>query len=845
MSGRRGPGAVRPVTSAGRWPLFVAALALAAASCGKASDTKAPEEAAFQVKAPVKAQEELAGAAAPGPPTAKPLSANAPMEQARAQRDSGGGLGGGGDGQRFRGRRSKPAVRADKKAKPKKKPRAKRPRPDYNAIVKEEMKSKEDKPARMRIVAGDAGEEVKEEEANEQSDKWAGALDSGRGKDRGLRGEADRRRAQGLRDLKKGLVDSEDDEDATGEAFDFAQGGDGVGVAPSARRGLGPTSGKKAKNKGRGEAPSSRTRSHHRASVRNGLDAAPEKTTLNQRGASLGALANLLADGRPGAPTGGADDGWGARDDPSGDLFWSALPDLERAAHLPPTRFLPRMFYFENTYLGGSAAASEHLRRLQRALGARADVLARASAYEQAFDPPQHAGVAVTAELDRSWVDRPTRVYLQVGLRGSERFGWRRPPLDVVAVVDGDVPAHAREELVIGLLRRLGPRDRLGVVVAGVGPGASPDVLAAPRRLRDVRAELTRGLERLGTDRRVAGPASLAAAMRRAGVLLRDAAMAQATVPGTQTLLLLTDATDGARVEAAARAASELTVQGVVTSVLQLGDGATRAWWPVANQGYGNYHLVARAGGAEATSGVAAALDAELASLSKVVARLLRLNVRLAPGVKAVRVVGSRKLADEEVRAVKAREVATDRALSKTLGVAADRGEDDDGIQTVIPYFYGGDAHVVLVELWVTRPGPVAEVTLKYKDMVNLGNATARASARLQAAPRRETPGQRSVARNLVGARLAERLAQAARGARRARAGQVRAALADARRLAAVGEPADRALVAGLWTLADAVERAQDLGDGRSWALLADALDLAHDRKLGQPPVAVARADDR
>jgi len=51
-------------------------------------------------------------------------------------------------------------------------------------------------------------------------------------------------------------------------------------------------------------------------------------------------------------------------------------------------------------------------------------------------------------------------------------------------------------------------------------------------------------------------------------------------------------------------------------------------------------------------------LDQELDALSKVVARLLRVNVRMASGVKAIRVIGSRVLDPDEVRRLKAREKA-------------------------------------------------------------------------------------------------------------------------------------------------------------------------------------------
>jgi hypothetical protein len=470
--------------------------------------------------------------------------------------------------------------------------------------------------------------------------------------------------------------------------------------------------------------------------------------------------------------------------------------DAWRAAK--PTEFLPRFGYFENTYLGGDAAWAERLRRLDAALPEGQRPYLSAALAPQPFDPPGDAGLGVSAQLDVGHVERPGRVLLQVGLQGSARYGWRRPPLDVVLVADVE-PALVDETL-LALVRRLGAQDRLGLVAPGL------DVALAPP------AELRRTLgARLG-GRRDDAAVPLGDAVRRAGALLADAAGDEARVPGTQLVLVLTAGDDPARVDAAADAAHALSVQGAVTSVLEAGDGG--AWWPVASAGHGSYHHL-RPGAALAT------VDAELEAVARVVARLVRVNVRLAPGVEAVRVVGSRLLAQQEVAFVKAREVATDRNLSRTLGVQADRGDDDDGLQTVVPYFLGGDAHVVLIELWVERPGPVADVTVRYKDMVSLTNATARASVSLAATPRPETPFQRAVRGNLRGFEVAAALGEAAAWARRGDTAAAIAALDRARPLA--HDARDARVLDGF---ADLLRR-----DARP--VVADALDLARARRIG------------
>lgn len=422
-----------------------------------------------------------------------------------------------------------------------------------------------------------------------------------------------------------------------------------------------------------------------------------------------------------------------------------------------PEAFLPRMFYFENTYLGGNAAFTRRLLALDQAWPGGDRPYARAAGPRQPFDAPAASGLGLTVNLDRGAYAGPGRVYLQVGLQGSPRYGWRRPPLDLVMVVDAGVLTQAREAvdaLAREALRRLDPTDRLAILVAGDAPRTLIE-LAGPR---DLRTQLARALDALPAQAEPGTPGALGTAIRAAGERLRAAAGSEARIPGAQVVLVLARAADVERVAPAAAAAHEIGLTGVITSVVRFdAPGETGLpFWDIAQAGQGN--LRALPFGAPAAPMIAD----ELADLSRVVARLIRVNVRLGPHTSAVRVLGSRMLERDEVVRVKAREVAVDRNLSKTLGVRANRGEDDDGIQTVIPYFYGGDTHVMALELWVDGPGPVADVSLKYKDMVNLGNATARAGVGLSATPRAPTGAEAMVRRNIEAFQNAERLAQAA-----------------------------------------------------------------------------------
>ena len=491
-----------------------------------------------------------------------------------------------------------------------------------------------------------------------------------------------------------------------------------------------------------------------------------------------------------------------------------------------PDRVLPRMFYFENTYLGGSAAYRERLLRLDAALAEGERPYRLAFGGTQPLDPPTTSGLEVTAELDAPYFAEPRRVFLQVGLRGSARYGWRRPPLDVVLVVDGPALSGSPDavtELVVAVLAELGPADRLGIVVAA----DEPLVFTALNRLERARARLAATLDELpAAAPRGDDPGRLARAMVRAGEVLAEASTDTAIVPGTQTVLVVTAGDEPDRVAAAAQTAHGLTVQGAVTSVFALDRTPERGgWWQVANAGHGNFHHLGDASTRDLVAW-------ELESLARVVARLVRVNIRLGKSASAIRVLGTRVLDEEEVAQVKAREEATDKNLSRALGITSDRGEDDDGIQTVIPYFYGDDSHVILVELWVEGPGPIADVTVKYKDMVNLGNATGRTAVRLESRPRPETPQSDLIARNVAGFEMAEALQRASLRVRRGDREGAEAQLALARARAERTGPRDRSVVEGF---------ARMVGDERwTWdegrrATVSESLKLAGERKVGEP----------
>jgi Ca-activated chloride channel family protein len=184
----------------------------------------------------------------------------------------------------------------------------------------------------------------------------------------------------------------------------------------------------------------------------------------------------------------------------------------------------------------------------------------------------------------------------------------------------------------------------------------------------------------------------------------------------------------------------------------------------IAREGRGNYHFIKESADAQRV------FARELDDLTHVVARAVRLRIRLADGVGLVRVLGAQTLDAAQTRKVRAEERQIDRQAYEELGITPDRQRqpEEPGIKMLIPNFYRGDSHVVMLEIAVP-PGhgsrKVADVFLKYKDLVARANREARATATVGYTPSRGemvASINRNVKKNLLGFQTGEALAEAA-----------------------------------------------------------------------------------
>jgi hypothetical protein len=125
-------------------------------------------------------------------------------------------------------------------------------------------------------------------------------------------------------------------------------------------------------------------------------------------------------------------------------------------------------------------------------------------------------------------------------------------------------------------------------------------------------------------------------------------------------------------------------------------------------------------------------------------------------------ILGSHRLDEPEAQRVREAEQSIDQRLQRNLGIQADRGEDEEGIQIVIPHFYAGDSHVILLDVVAERSGPIAQVSARYKDLVTLDNAVVYAQLTLDDGAHTAGPLQRNVLKNLLAFEFSETTRQAA-----------------------------------------------------------------------------------
>lgn len=478
-----------------------------------------------------------------------------------------------------------------------------------------------------------------------------------------------------------------------------------------------------------------------------------------------------------GTEGGDGDDGVVYRAPVGGRLATPSYWDLAQATS--GLTFASSQSWWANTYVPGDARLRVLHARLAAApatlTGSTMSALALAelaSPTTPAVGAPTDRALALGVHADTTAIEGPTRVRMEIALRAIDQAAGRRGALRIALVVDArgglgtEETAHLRA-LLASLSRSLSPRDRVILTAAGAGGGTlvplgvlrHGQVEVALRHLADTSlsageaipvsldAALASGLEAVTTDDDGAGLALLVTASGA-----HDAAVDQALHLGA--------------------------VAGVPTTAVGIGSGASTASLDaIALAGEGRRRVVL------GDEDAARAVREELTAASRLVARALRVRVRLADGVSLVDVVGSHALDTEETRRTRESERAIDQSLARRLGIVQDRDEDDSGVRILVPSFYAGDSHTIVLDLLVTRPGPVADVDVRFKDLVRLGNGTASSALALEAGTEPRGPHELRVVASYLGHEVAGALDEAATALDRGDLATARATLTRVRAL--------------------------------------------------------------
>lgn len=521
--------------------------------------------------------------------------------------------------------------------------------------------------------------------------------------------------------------------------------------------------------------------------------------------------------------TGQGQDAPALRSPTASDGWQDGHADLDALTFRSPTG------YWTNTYVPGDPAA----RALRGALAGDPVALRLAELAEPVgptWEAPRSGALSLAVEADRRGVDGRSRVRVSVGLRGAAQRAGRRPALTTEVVLDlrrplGDAAQGRVRALLSSLSRQHDGGDRVGLIV--VGPDGGERIGLGAMRFGEVSVALRRAFGDAPDD---ATPLSLRAGLTRAveavGPVDDDAPL------GSSMVLLVTPALDGAAARELSPVAHVGALAGITTTVVTLDEAADPS--PVervALAGHGRRRVLARAAGADDL------VRDEITAVSRVVARAVRLRIRLAEGVQLVDVLGSRPLDAIESERVREAERSIDRALAARLGITSDRGDDEDGIQIVVPAFYADDAHRVVLDLVVAGPGPVADVQVRFKDLVRLGNGTLTERLVLDRGPAARGPTERAVMVAALGHEVARALRAAAAHLDAGRADAARAALSAGCARVEAASSAVPALTSepALTRDLSLCQRYREALDAPPGALASSLRYAAHRRLLGDP----------
>ena len=434
--------------------------------------------------------------------------------------------------------------------------------------------------------------------------------------------------------------------------------------------------------------------------------------------------------------------------------------------------------YWKNTYIPGDhklhVLKSKLLKLKKHTLFFSSDLQLENNAhqYHQPFDNPKNAALAVYMSSSQKSVEKPERIIVQVGITGTSGHSRTRPPINLSVVLDlrekiNITNVNLIKSLIKNLQNLKDINDNFSIVVAGKPGGlivsaanfkSGPVIIALQNLFGTVDIENNYTNNNNNNQNQVnLNPKvlNLNQALKTA-VKNVNSNCGENNPLGSSIVLLVTPNVLHNKLYTIETTAHQSAVNGIPISVVGTGKSInTEELDRIALAGQGNHYFLSN------TNDSKRIIEQELTAVSRVIARAIRLRIRLAPNVKLINVLGSAPLNELQSNRVRKAEQSIDLRVSKDTGIQADRGEDEDGIQIVIPAFYAGDSHVILLDVVAEKPGHIADVQMRYKDLVHLKNGITWSSLNLDRYNNEFTKIQLNVFKNLLAAGLSQVLINA------------------------------------------------------------------------------------